>query len=92
MSASQQKTTDVRTDLSAAVDVYSEWVDACDAVAKTEGAEGGATPPRRFERAPATTGSKAQDEELVLDDDDIEVGGGYGREDDGLINDDEDDY
>lgn len=79
------------SDLSAAVDVYSEWVDACDSVAKAEGGENrGMTPPRRFEGAPLVA-SKAADEDDILDDDDIEVGGGYGR-DDGLVNDDEDDY
>lgn len=29
--------TDSATDLSAAVDVYADWIDACDAVAKEQG-------------------------------------------------------
>ena len=56
-------------DLSAAVDVYSEWVDACDAVAQgtTEG-DGGEQAPARAQAKPGQ-GRQRQEEEEENDDD-----------------------
>jgi transcription elongation factor Elf1 len=36
LDTSLHDTDEINLDLSAAVDVYSDWVDACDAVAKTK--------------------------------------------------------
>lgn len=67
-------------DLSAAVDVYSDWVDACDAVAKEhgegQGAQGVAPP-----RAPPPVrrpSARAEDEEEDINDDDILNNDGLG--------------
>ena len=78
-------------DLSASVDVYADWVDACDAVAK-EGDDGGDLAP---ERAPARRSSGAagkgdaddddNDDDIMGDEDGM---GGYGG--DGIVADDED--
>jgi len=72
--------------LSAAVDVYSDWVDACDAVAKD--AEGGELEQGGYatSRAPARPKARDQDDEdddLIDDRDDD----GYGGE--GIVADDE---
>ncbi|TGO60146.1 hypothetical protein BCON_0038g00430 [Botryotinia convoluta] len=77
--------------LSASVDVYADWVDACDAVAK-EGDDGGDLAP---ERAPARRSSGAagkgdaddddNDDDIMGDEDEM---GGYGG--DGIVADDED--
>ncbi|PSS10615.1 hypothetical protein M430DRAFT_53172 [Amorphotheca resinae ATCC 22711] len=80
--------------LSAAVDVYADWVDACDAVAKQDTEEGGGGG-FASSRAPATAGrpsaGRARDEEEEDNDDDIlddEDGlGGYRGE--GIVGDDE---
>ncbi|KAH8598041.1 transcription elongation factor Elf1 like-domain-containing protein [Bisporella sp. PMI_857] len=78
--------------LSAAVDVYSDWVDACDAVAKEDGAQnnGGSYAPSR---AQASGGRSAvgrqrddEDDDDIIDDDD-DGAGGYGGE--GIVADDE---
>ncbi|CZS90779.1 related to transcription elongation factor 1 [Rhynchosporium agropyri] len=89
--------------LSAAVDVYSDWVDACDAVAKGDGDEiegddrdrdtqraqarlpsGGAARPRARPR------DDDEDVDDLIDDADAdEDDGGYGRDRDGVIADDE---
>lgn len=76
--------------LSMAVDVYSDWVDACDAVAKEDGdaPESGFAPSRPAAR-PSQSSRRDREEE---DDDDIiddadEDGGGYGG--DGIVADDE---
>ncbi|QSZ34810.1 hypothetical protein DSL72_007669 [Monilinia vaccinii-corymbosi] len=76
--------------LSASVDVYAEWVDACDAVAK-EGDVGGDFAP---ERAPARrqSGAAAKGDEDDDDNDDDIMGdedgmGGYRG--DGIVADDE---
>lgn len=69
-------------DLSAPVDVYSEWVDACDAVAKENKAAEASRP-----RQPAQASRKLSRDE---DDDLIDDGNGYGG--DGIVDDDEDDY
>lgn len=71
-------------DLSAAVDVYSEWVDACDSVAKENGERGEED---EYEEAPArgrlTTGRpSARDEDRDDDEED-----GYAG--DGIVADDE---
>jgi len=76
--------------LSAPVDVYSDWVDACDAVAKEDGEErGGDFAPSRAPAAGRQNAGKARDED---DDDDIiddgsDGMGGYGGE--GVVADDE---
>lgn len=77
-------------DLSAAVDVYSDWVDACDAVAKEDVEDrGGEFAPSH---APAARSSRRardeeDDEDDIIDDDDEDGGGGYGGE--GIVADDE---
>ena len=84
-------------DLSAAVDVYSDWVDACDAVAKedvNEGAGGGGEyAPSRAPVARAAGRGREEEEEdddgFIEDDGDGADGGGYGGE--GIVA-DEDDY
>ena len=75
-------------DLSAAVDVYSEWVDACDAVAQANGdGDGGERAPAR---APVQAGGKNRNDEDdndddIIDDEDDHIG--YGGE--GVAADDE---
>ena len=83
-------------DLSAAVDVYSDWVDACDAVAKedvNEGAGGGGEyAPSRAPVARAAGRGREEEEDddgFIEDDGDGADGGGYGGE--GIVA-DEDDY
>ncbi|KAF4634662.1 hypothetical protein G7Y89_g3443 [Cudoniella acicularis] len=78
--------------LSAAVDVYSEWVDACDAVAQKGSEEGGGDlAPSRVPAAGRMGAGRARDEEDDDNDDDIlddEDGlDGYGG--DGIVADDE---
>jgi transcription elongation factor Elf1 len=53
-------TSDINTDLSAPVDVYYDWVDACDKIAK-EGAEAttGVSPPRLSNNRVGATSSRA---------------------------------
>ena len=72
-------------DLSAPVDVYSEWVDACDAVAKENKAAEASRP--RQSAQPARKSSRDEDDDDLVDDRD-----GYGG--DGIVDDDddEDDY
>jgi transcription elongation factor Elf1 len=80
-------------DLSAAVDVYADWVDACDAVAKEDSEEHGVdfAPLRASATAGRPSAGRARDEEEDDNDDDIiddEDGlGGYGGE--GIVADDE---
>ena len=82
----------IPTDLSAAVDVYADWVDACDAVAKEGGAETGEG--YAPTRSPVEAGRLVARHRSVDDDDDN--GGaeddngmnGYGGE--GIVADDED--
>jgi len=82
-----------RLDLSAAVDVYADWVDACDAVAKEDGDDrgGGDYAPSRAPAAGRSNAGRARDEDEEDNDDDIiddEDGlGGYGGE--GVVADDE---
>ena len=78
-------------DLSAAVDVYADWVDACDAVAK----EGGVDAAGDFApaRSPVASGRPAARQRSEDDDDDLDGGvdddgmDGYGGE--GVVADDE---
>lgn len=79
-------------DLSASVDVYADWVDACDSVAKGDGEE--IDPENAMARVPVAGRQrpKARDEEddddLIDDADADEDGmGGYGG--DGVVADDE---
>lgn len=79
-------------DLSAPVDVYSEWVDACDAVAK-ENKAAEASRPRPSAQAARKQSREEDDDDLIDDGDDYSRGGrgGYGGE--GIVDDDdEDDY
>lgn len=86
--------TDRIIDLSAAVDVYSEWVDACDTVAKDDGEEAvNNFAPARVPVAGRPSVGRPRDE---VDDDDDEHDeildnedglGGYGGE--GVVADDE---
>jgi len=76
------------------VDVYADWVDACDAVAKEDGQElgGGGDMPLRAPAAPRSGGRArdGDDDENIddlIDDDDDGGGGGYGGE--GVVADDE---
>ena len=78
-------------DLSAAVDVYSEWVDACDAVAKVDGG-GDFDHVRNSAGGMSTARHRDGDEEedladLIDDDDEEGAGGGYGGE--GIVADDD---
>lgn len=63
------------TDLSAPVDVYADWVDACDAVAK-EAAAGAA-----IERSVNRTGAlpKSAEEDFIVQDD-LDAEGEYADE------------
>ena len=92
-------TTFCDTDLSAAVDVYSDWVDACDSVAKGREADGesGSAPARASSAPGRPSASKARDEADDDDDDDDIIDdedgmGGYGGRNEGIVADDEDDY
>jgi transcription elongation factor Elf1 len=71
------------------VDVYSDWVDACDAVAKEDVEEhGGEFAPSR--PANRSSGGRARDDDEDLEDlidDEGEDAGGYGGE--GIVGDDE---
>jgi transcription elongation factor Elf1 len=62
----------IGTDLSAPVDVYADWVDACDAVAK-EAAAGAAT-----ERSVNRTGARPRAaEDDFIEQDDLDAEGDY---------------
>jgi transcription elongation factor Elf1 len=79
-------------DLSAAVDVYSDWVDACDAVAKEdveEGAGGEYAPSRPAAGRPGGGRARDDDEDLedLIDDEGEDAGGYRGN---GVVADDED--
>jgi transcription elongation factor Elf1 len=74
-------------DLSLPVDVYSEWVDACDTVAQ-ENKEANANRPRNF-MPPGRAGEPERVDD-DLDDEDADRHNGYGGE--GIVDDDEDDY
>lgn len=55
-------------DLSAAVDVYSDWVDACDAVAKEGPKEGGSSSVARADEGPSASAAPAVADEGLDDD------------------------
>lgn len=77
------------TDLSASVDVYAEWVDACDAVAK-EADDRDFAPERAPARRQSGAASKGDEDDEDNDDDimgDEDGMGGYGG--DGIVADDE---
>jgi len=75
--------------LSAAVDVYADWVDACDAVAKQEnGGGGGLLPGARMTAAGARRDQDDEDDNDIIDDED-EDRAGAGYEGDGIIADDD---
>lgn len=82
-------------DLSAAVDVYSDWVDACDAVAKGDGEEIDGDDRERIQARPVASGGRPrarprdeEDDDDIIDDADASDGmGGYGGE--GVVADDE---
>lgn len=75
------------------MDVYSDWVDACDQVAKDHGAEkGGDYAPSRAANSGGAHGvSRGRDEEDddndIIDDEDDDGAGDYGE--DGIVADDE---
>lgn len=82
-------------DLSAGVDVYSDWVDACDAVAKEHGEDGGpsgegfaaarsSAAAGRPSARPAAEEEDDNDDDIIDDEDGL---GGYGGE--GVVADDE---
>ncbi|KAM5505819.1 hypothetical protein McaMca56_000467 [Microsporum canis] len=54
--------------LSAAVDVYSDWVDACDAVAKEGPREGGSSSVARADEGPSASAAPAVADEGLDDD------------------------
>lgn len=73
------------------MDVYSDWVDACDEVAKQDRAEkGGDHAPSK---GPTSTGGQNararsdEDEDDIIDDEDDDGAGAYGG--DGIVADDE---
>jgi transcription elongation factor Elf1 len=75
-------------DLSSAVDVYSDWIDACDSVAK-ETTSGPAAPPSYRQPQPAASsraglahGEKYNDEDAgFIDDDGMDEEADYGADD-----------
>ena len=74
-------------DLSAAVDVYSDWVDACDAVAKEDGEErAGDIAPSRIPTGRPKARDRSEEEDDIIDDGSDGMGG-YGGE--GVVADDE---
>ncbi|KAM7194765.1 hypothetical protein V8F20_007785 [Naviculisporaceae sp. PSN 640] len=76
--------------LSAAVDVYSEWVDAADAVAQEDQAERQNLGSGSRLSSSRPGGSSSRKEIDEYDDEDDDRGGGYGGE--GIVDDEEDDY
>ncbi|RDW70230.1 zinc beta-ribbon [Coleophoma crateriformis] len=73
--------------LSAAVDVYSEWVDACDAVAKEGGAGDDLAPARQMGSGRGIDRDRERESDNDIIDDDDDGAGGYGG--DGIVADDE---
>jgi len=85
--------------LSAAIDVYSEWVDACDEIAnpkdKAPGrVSGGGVVGRSGAGGDGGAGGRTQQNRDRFDDldDDDDIGGGYGGRAQAIVNDDEDDF
>ncbi|TAQ90384.1 hypothetical protein B7494_g1287 [Chlorociboria aeruginascens] len=85
----------VPPDLSAAVDVYSEWVDACDAVAKEDGEDRGSgfaparVPPPRRSNVGRARDEEEDDNDIINDDDDDDDDGLGGYAGEGIVGDDE---
>lgn len=78
--------TGMLADLSAAVDVYADWVDACDAVARNENEGGGLLPGSRI----GTSARKDEDEDdndIIDDEDEERANAGY--EGEGIVGDDD---
>lgn len=75
-------------DLSLPVDVYSEWVDACDTVAQENKAANANR--ARNHAIPGRAGEPERGVDDDLDDEDADRHNGYGGE--GIVDDDEDDY
>ncbi|KAH8821709.1 hypothetical protein F5884DRAFT_768782 [Xylogone sp. PMI_703] len=73
--------------LSAAVDVYADWVDACDAVAKEANGNGDLLPGSRMSGAGARRDRDDDDDDIIDDEDDERPGAGY--EGDGIVADDD---
>ena len=74
-------------DLSAAVDVYSEWVDACDAVAKENTEEHKAW--QASSRSSVGKGGAAVSQRDIYQDADDDEGDVGGYEGEGIVGDDE---
>ena len=77
------------TDLTQAVDVYADWIDACDAVAKRDEATTTAPPPSQRQRQAShnasrtglTPGEKYTDEDAgFIDDDGVDAEAEYADE------------
>ncbi|KAF2847282.1 Elf1-domain-containing protein [Plenodomus tracheiphilus IPT5] len=62
--------------LSAPVDVYADWIDACDAVAK-EAAKGTATTERSINRSGALPKMSDVDDDGFIEQDDVDAEGEY---------------
>jgi len=73
--------------LSAAVDVYSEWVDACDSVAKEDTKEPGDEYSTSRRTTQYATTARDDDRDGIVDDEDGHGSEGY--EGDGIVADDE---
>ncbi|KAG0641700.1 hypothetical protein HOY80DRAFT_882714, partial [Tuber brumale] len=89
--------------LSAAIDVYSEWVDACDEIANPKekapgrvSGSGGAAGRGGGGGGDGGAGSKTQHNrdkfDELDDDDDDDIGGGYGGRAQVILDDDEEDF
>lgn len=83
VSRDSQRLTDCFIDLSQAVDVYSDWVDACDAVAKdaadSTAKSGGNTYAAASSRAQPGRGGGANAEvDDFIEDDDVDAEAEYG--------------
>jgi len=68
-------------DLSAAVDVYADWIDACEEVAETEAKTTTRRPSNVGARAPAAAGDTggADGDDFIVDDE-LDVEGEYADE------------
>ncbi|KAF2026656.1 Elf1-domain-containing protein [Setomelanomma holmii] len=62
--------------LSAPVDVYADWIDACDAVAK-EAAAGKATTGRSANRMGGMPSTRTEDDDGFIEQDDLDAEGEY---------------
>lgn len=88
LSPEPRSQTDYSIDLSAAVDVYSDWVDACDTVAKEHTGDGDLASSRQTGMGRASDRDRARESDNdIIDDDDDDGAAGYGG--DGIVADDE---